>query len=149
MKIRSYSVVDRDACLQILGGNTPEFFIPRDRDDLTNFLDQLPGPYYIVEKAGTIAACGGWAMDDDQIAALTWGMVRRDLHRQGIGRFLLHHRLNAIRDDGRARLVRIRTVQLVQGFYECEGFEVVDVVPNGYGDGLDRVTMTFGRNHER
>jgi N-acetylglutamate synthase-like GNAT family acetyltransferase len=149
MNIRTYTVNDRDACLQILEGNTPEFFVPKDCDELANFLDNLPGPYYIVEETGEVIACGGWAMDDDEIAVLTWGMVRHDLHRQGIGRVLLHHRLNAIREDGRANIVRIRTVQLVQGFYEHEGFKVTDVVPNGYGEGLDRVTMTLRRNHER
>ena len=146
MKIRSYFLHDRHACLGILDGNTPEFFVPRDRDDFVNFLDQLPGPYYVVERAGAVVACGGWALDDEHIAALTWGMVRRDFHRQGIGRLLLHHRLNAIRDDGRARIVRIRTIQLVQGFFQREGFEVVEVVPNGFGEGLDRVTMILGTN---
>jgi ribosomal protein S18 acetylase RimI-like enzyme len=141
MKIRSYKVRDRDACLLILDGNTPQFFIPKDRADFANFLDALPGPYYVVEQAGAVVACGGWAMDDEHIAALTWGMVHRGFHRQGIGRLLLHHRLNAIQHDGRARMVRIRTIQLVQGFFQREGFEVVDVVPNGFGEGLDRVTM--------
>ena len=143
MKIRPYTADDRHGCLRILEGNTPAFFVPTDANDLSYFLDELPGPYYIIEDAGTVIACGGWAMDNKDTAALTWGMVRRDQHRKGIGRLLLHHRLNAIREDGRAKIVRIRTVQLVQGFYEREAFEVVDVVPNGYGEGLDRVTMTI------
>ena len=143
MKIRSYSAGDRDACLHILEGNMPEFFVPMDANDFSDFLDDLPGPYYIVDEAATVVACGGWAMDTEDIAALTWGMVRRDLHRKGIGRVLLHYRLDAIRNDGRAKIVRIRTVQLVQAFYEREGFKVVEVVPNGYGEGLDRVTMAL------
>jgi N-acetylglutamate synthase-like GNAT family acetyltransferase len=82
-------------------------------------------------------------MDAEEVAALTWGMVRRDLHRQGIGRDLLHYRLKAIRADGRAKVVRLRTVPLVQEFFARQGFDVVDVVPNGYGPGLDRVTMAL------
>ncbi len=141
MEIRSYSVLDLQACLEILEGNTPEFFVPEDRDDFSEFLDNLPGPYFVIEEQGTIIACGGWAMDAENVAALTWGMVRRNLHRRGIGRDLLRYRLKTIRDDGRAKLVRIRTVQLVQGFFAREGFAVVDVVPNGFGAGLNRVTM--------
>jgi hypothetical protein len=38
-------------------------------------------------------------------------------------------------------LVRVRTAQLVQGFFVREGFSVVDVVVNGFGAGLDKVTM--------
>jgi N-acetylglutamate synthase-like GNAT family acetyltransferase len=143
MKIRNYSVHDRQSCVQVLDGNTPEFFVPKDRDDFSRFLDNLPGPYFVIEDRGLIVACGGWAMDAEEVAALTWGMVRRDLHRQGIGRDLLHYRLKAIRADGRAKVVRLRTVPLVQEFFARQGFDVVDVVPNGYGAGLDRVTMAL------
>jgi hypothetical protein len=58
-----------------------------------------------------------------------------------LGRELLRFRLNAIRNDGRATLVRVRTAQLVQGFFVREGFSVVDVVLNEFGAGLDKVTM--------
>jgi GNAT superfamily N-acetyltransferase len=133
----------RQSCLQVLHGNTPEFFVLKDRDDFSRFLDNLPGPYFVIEDRGLIVACGGWAMDAEEVAALTWGMVRRDLHRQGIGRDLLHYRLKAIRADGRAKVVRLRTVPLVQEFFARQGFDVVDVVPNGYGAGLDRVTMAL------
>jgi hypothetical protein len=54
-------------------------------------------------------------MDNKDTAALTWGMVRRDQHRKGIGRLLLHHRLNAIREDGRAKIVRIRPFSWFKG----------------------------------
>jgi GNAT superfamily N-acetyltransferase len=141
MKIRSYSQSDRHACLEILESNTPEFFIPTDCDGYATFLDNLPGPYFVLEQFGQIAACGGWALDTAGVADLTWGMVRRKFHRRGLGRELLRFRLNAIRNDGRATLVRVRTAQLVQGFFIREGFSVVDVVLNGFGAGLDKVTM--------
>jgi ribosomal protein S18 acetylase RimI-like enzyme len=80
-------------------------------------------------------------MDADGVADLTWGMVRRDLRRRGLGRELLRFRLNAIHNDSRATLVRVRTAQLVQGFFIREGFSVIDVVVNGFGPGLDKVTM--------
>jgi hypothetical protein len=35
--IRSYTPRDREACLDILDGNTPEFFVSADRDALRNF----------------------------------------------------------------------------------------------------------------
>lgn len=97
------------------------FFVPTDANDLSYFLDELPGPYYIIEDAGTVIACGGWAMDNKDTAALTWGMVRRDQHRKGIGRLLLHHRLNAIREDGRAKIVRIRPFSWFKGSMSEKG----------------------------
>jgi hypothetical protein len=119
MNIRSYSQSDRHACLEILESNTPEFFIPTDCDGYGAFLDNLPGPYFVLEEFGQIAACGGWAMDADGVADLTWGMVRRDLHRRGLGRELL--RFGSTRSTTTAG--------------------VVDVVLDGFGAGLDKVTM--------
>jgi N-acetylglutamate synthase-like GNAT family acetyltransferase len=139
--IRSYTPRDREACLDILDGNTPEFFVSADRDAFAKFLDNCPGPYFVVEEHGAVVACGGWAVESQDVAVLTWGMVRRDLHRRGIGRRLIHHRLAGIRADGRANTVRIRTVQLVQEFFGREGFAVTGVVPNGFGQSLDQVTM--------
>lgn len=141
MLVRPWVADDRQACLDILAENTPEFFVPGDRDALAAFLSDLPGPYFVGERDGQVIACGGWALDTDEVAVLTWGMVRRSLHRQGIGRALLRYRLDAIARGSRASLVRINTVQLVQGFFAKEGFRVVAVVPDAFGPGLDRVTM--------
>src|SRR4029453_1848080 len=124
MNIRSYSQSHRHACLEILESNTPEFFIPTDCDGYATFLDDLPAPYFVLEQFGQIAACGGWALDTAGVADLTWGMVRRRFHRRGLGRELLRFRLNAIRNDGRATLVRVRTAQLVQGFFVREDFRL-------------------------
>ena len=36
-----------------------------------------------------------------------------------------------------------RTIPIVQGFFAREGFKVVEVLPDGYGPGFDRVTMNL------
>jgi len=95
--IRPYSVQGAPACMDILEGNTPDFFLPTDQQELAAFLDDLPGPYLVVEEHGRIVACGGWAMDPEEVADLTWCMVRREFQRRGIGPGLLQHRLEAIR----------------------------------------------------
>lgn len=141
MVIRPYSQDDRRSCLEILEDNTPEFFVAGDRDSLAKFLSQLPGPYFVGEDQGAIVACGGWALDSVDVAALTWGMVRRAHHRRGLGRALLNFRLDSIKKRTQAHLARIQTVQLVQGFFAKEGFTIVHVEADGFGLGLDRVTM--------
>ncbi|MBI2924911.1 MAG: GNAT family N-acetyltransferase [Verrucomicrobia bacterium] len=143
MKIRPYARRDRQACLDILEGNTPEFFVPEDRDVLAAFLENLPGPYLVAEEQESIVACGGWAMDSEGVADLTWGMVRRTFQGREIGHALLRHRLRSIREETGATIARVRTTQLVQRFFAHEGFIVVAVVPNGFGPGLDRVTMNL------
>ena len=69
------------------------------------------------------------------------GMVRRDRQGQGIGRDFLRYRLRAVRNDGRAKVVRLRTIPIVHGFFAKEGFNVVNVLADGYGPGLHCVTM--------
>ena len=141
MNIRSYSPADRAACFRILASNIPEYFLPTDRDTFSEFLDHLPGPYFALDPCGQIVACGGWAIDETGVADLTWAMVRRDLHGRGLGRELLRFRLDAIRQQTQATLVRVRTTQLVQGFFTRNGFRVMETVVNGYGTGQDMVTM--------
>ena len=92
MFIREYLSGDREACLEVLESNTPEFFLENDRNEFSAFLDELPGPYFVVE-------------------------------------------------DDRAESVILRAVRLVPSFFAREGFRIVEVVPNGFGPGLDRVTM--------
>ena len=140
-RFRSYALADRKACLDVLESNTPPFFLPTDRLLFEAFLQQLPGPYFVLTEHDRVAACGGCASDADGAAALTWGMVRRDLHCRGLGRELLRYRLDVIGGTGAPTLVRVRTSQLVQGFFETEGFTLRSVVPNGFGPGLDKVTM--------
>ena len=104
MKIHSYSPLDHRPCLEILASNVPEFFIPTDPDGYAAFLENLPGPYFVLEELGRIAACGGWAMNQHGVADLTWGMVLREFHRRGLGRELLRFRLNSIRSSSQATL---------------------------------------------
>jgi len=53
-----------------------------------------------------VIACGGWAMTSGDAAVLTWGMVRRALHRQGIGRSMLRFRLESSRETNEPALLR-------------------------------------------
>lgn len=138
--IRSYTPNDREACLALLRGNIPEHFTPDEERQLDAFLGDLPGPYFVVEEAGELVACGGIATEpnDQTAAALCWGIVRHDRQGRGIGRALTLHRLAAL--PGVTR-VRINTSQKVQGFYAKLGFVVTHVTPNGFGPGLDEVRM--------
>ena len=142
MLIRPYLEADRSACLQLLRGNVPEHFVASDENDFAGFLDTLSGPYFVVEDGHEIVACGGIAADDDEIAALCWGIVAAHRQRMGIGTMLTAHRIETfLALHPRIRMVRIHTTQKVQAFYEKHGFEVKSVRANAYGEGLDHVVM--------
>ena len=141
MTFRPFEDEDRAGCLALLHSNTPEYFTPEDEGEFLGFLDANPGPYFVAEDQGRIVACGGWAEEKDGVPVMTWGIVHRELHGQGIGRQMLRFRLQCVQDAGSYQSVRLRTVQQVQGFFEKEGFAVTSVEPDGYGPGFDKVTM--------
>jgi GNAT superfamily N-acetyltransferase len=139
--IRLYSAGDREACLEVLRSNTPEFFLPSDAEDFAAFLDRGPGPYVVLEEEGSVMACGGWFEEGDQTAGLSWGMVRRAAHGKGLGKRLLNYRLERIGRDLNARQIILQTIPEVSGFFTRAGFEVVSVEPGAYGGVFDRIRM--------
>jgi ribosomal protein S18 acetylase RimI-like enzyme len=142
--IRPYTPADLDDCLAIFDTNVPRYFISSERDAFRAFLENPPGPYLVLTDAdGTIVACGGHAASADEPgrADLCWGMVRQEKHRRGLGRHLIHARIDAAKRDPAVRVIALNTSQLTTGFYERFGFHVTDVEPDGYGPGLDRCEM--------
>ena len=142
--VRAYAPADRAACLALFDGNVPTFFTPGERADFAAFLDAYAADwaFQVVERGGAIVACGGHRVAaDGATAGFCWGMVDRAQHRTGIGRILTQARLDAARATPGVRQVRLDTSQHTKGFYARFGFVVEQVVPDGYGPGLDRVDM--------
>lgn len=139
---RPYQPADLEACLRLFDGNTPHFFDPSERELFIGYLGRSTAPFFVIERNGAIVACGGYAIEPDgATASLTWGMVERTLHGQGIGQQLTAKRLDAIRTLAQLRQVQINTSQHTQRFYARFGFETIKVTPDGYGPGIDRWDM--------
>jgi ubiquinone/menaquinone biosynthesis C-methylase UbiE len=74
--LRNFAPADLSACLAIFDSNVPEFFVPAERAAFASFLAALPGPYLVVQQAGEVVACGGYAVEPGTATAdLCWGMV--------------------------------------------------------------------------
>ncbi|HEY4364421.1 MAG TPA: GNAT family N-acetyltransferase [Bryobacteraceae bacterium] len=144
MEVRPYAPADRGACLAVFDSNVPEFFRSEERREFEDFLTAPKCPYFVMELAEGIAGCGGYCLTEEQTAArMVWGMVRRELHRKGLGRFLLLYRLHEIGALAGVQLVQLDTSQAAAPFFASQGFKVTGVVKDGYGAGLDRVSMTM------
>jgi ribosomal-protein-alanine N-acetyltransferase len=153
MQIRPYVPADRAACLAIFEGNMPRYFALGEWSDFARWLDaqdagqlaypeNLAEPYFVVEDNRQVIACGGFCAHRRQlVVGLAWGMVRHDLHRQGIGRTLLEHRLQLAHTHYPAYAVVLDTSQHSYPFFERLGFRVMRIIPDGYGPGLDRYDM--------
>jgi GNAT superfamily N-acetyltransferase len=144
MDIRPCLATDRDACLAVFDSNTPDSFDPSERPEFALFLESLKGTYLVLEHAGQIVACGGHYLTADPTRArLAWGMVHREHHRQGLGRFLLLYRLRELGKLPGVQVVLVNTSQHAVGFFAKLGFKTLEVKPNGFAPGLDEVRMAM------
>ena len=143
MIVREYLPSDRPRCLAVFDSNVGESFLDSERPDFENYLDTMPGPYFVVDENDVILACGGYAanIDEPDTADLCWGMVRRDLQGTGLGKLLVAARLERIEADARFRHVFLKTSHETAAFYERFGFVTEQVIEHGITEGLHRVDM--------
>jgi GNAT superfamily N-acetyltransferase len=140
---REYSPDDRIACLAVFDTNVPESFLTAERESFAAFLDELPGPYFVLaDEAGDVVACGGYAISTGTATAdLCWGMVTRDRQGTGLGRLLVEIRLERIGADSSATDAALKTSQHTRAFYERLGFTTTRVVRDGIAPGMDTCEM--------
>ncbi len=145
----TYTEHDKAAVLAVLRSNTPEFFAEREEEDLVATLDDPDGPHWVLRTSDEVVGYGGFEIGNMyNRVVLTWGMVHRKMHRQGLGRFLLAHRAReaARETGGNTRWLVVDTTPHVAPFYEKCGFDRVEVWEDGYRAGFDMVVlrMPFG-----
>ena len=142
MDVRPYQPADRSACLDVFDSNQPDYFAAHERPAFENFLATATTPYFVMEHEGTIVGCGGYAVDG-RSGRLCWGMIRRNLHRHGFGRFLLLYRMRQMtRHEAEIEMVELDTTPRSAPFFLSQGFRILSTVADGYGPGLDRVEMS-------
>lgn len=150
MEFREYQPTDREACLQILRSNVPEYFYESDLADFERFLDHLPGPFFVVTgPQAIIIACGGIARGKTgpTEAVLCYGMVNGARLRQGVGKELLRKRLEVFLPlQPQIERITVNTTQKIEGFFEKFGFCVAEREPDGFGPGLDRVYLVAAKD---
>ncbi|HEU0119030.1 MAG TPA: GNAT family N-acetyltransferase [Bryobacteraceae bacterium] len=117
MEIRDYTPNDEAGCLAICRS----LDIKPDVGAFASYLAQPPDFYYVAEHDGVIVACGGFGLDRSG-AELQWGMVGKQWQRQGLGRFLLFHRLREIGKKSNVEMVRLRAPVSESAFFAKQGF---------------------------
>jgi len=137
MDIRPYLPADREACLSVFDSNTPRSFTARDRSAYEQYLDQPGRIYFVLEHDGAIVVGGGFSVDvPAKLATLQWGIVRSDMQKLGLGRYLLMFRLREIGKLGDIGMVHLETPQLSAPFFEKQGFRLT-----GASTGPNRVAL--------
>jgi predicted GNAT family N-acyltransferase len=144
MDARQYAEDDLAACLAVFDSNVPKFYDVSERAGFEEFLAGNPWPYVVLEHAGEIVGCGGWAPEEGgALISMTWGMVRRSLHGNGLGRFLLMYRVREAAKTPGVERVRLSTSQHTAEFFRKQGFKVTEVEKDGFAPGIDRIEMVM------
>lgn len=142
--LRPYTPADLPGCLGLFDSNSPLYFDRSERADYEQFLHDPAdrGDYFVLEgEGGELLACGGVWVSPDGLGGLSWGMVRGDLHGQGLGTRLTVYRLEQLQQRPEVRHIRIDTSQHTEAFYARHGFVVTGRTPDGFAPGLDEVKM--------
>ena len=108
------------------------FFAPDERAAFAAFLDNPKSVYLVMEHDGRLVGCGGYrAESGNPLAGLAWGMIHRQFHRQGLGRYLLLYRMKEIGRVPGVQMVELRTTPEVAPFFEKYAFRVVGAADGG------------------
>ena len=142
--IRPYIAADRDVCIAVFRSNSPRYFDGAEQPEFEAFLDKPIGSYFVMELAGSIVACGGCYVRD-RTGRLSWGMVSIENHRASIGSILLAWRIDHLFRLPEVSDIAIDTSQHTAGFYLRHGFRITGQVSDGFGLGIDQVSMSLQR----
>lgn len=142
--VRPYVPDDLPACLAIFDSNLPTFFSAAEREEFRLFLQDAGAEnslYLVLAQGNVVLACGGLSILPDGLAHLSWGMVDRAHHGQGLGTRLTLARLALARATPGLTQIALATSQHTRRFYEGMGFTALKVTPDGFGPNLDRCDM--------
>ncbi|AZA99384.1 N-acetyltransferase [Chryseobacterium joostei] len=143
MKIIQYTKIFRKDCIEIFNSNVPKFFSPEELPLFESFLDDdTEENYFVVKMDGPVIGCGGFFLNaQNNIAGLSWGMIHSNYHGKGIGRALTQYRIDLLKQNYPTLPYKIETSQHTAEFYQKNGFKTVEIVPDGFGKGIDKYTM--------
>ena len=150
MLIRPYVAADRQSCIAAFKSNMPRFFMPDELEDFGNWLkdveeNKINAPneqYFVVEQDNEVIACRGFSIyPKKQRAIMTWGLVHNSLHKKGIGKALILHRINAIRSIAPSVIIGLDTTQHSFSFFEKLGFVTIKITEDSYGEAMHRYDM--------
>lgn len=149
MDILKYESKYRAQCIRAFDSNLGRYFAPSEREEFIEFLDSLPSDteYFICLKNDRLLACGGLSKNQET-GSLAWGLVHNDYHGQGIGTTLTDYRLSYLKANSEVQVIKIETSQHTEGFYQKRGFVTTGTVTDGFGEGIDCVSMEYIRSNE-
>lgn len=145
MQLRPFQPADKTICLAIFESNLPLYFVDKEQEEFSVYLDEECIPnYWILEDNDKVVGCGGiYENFKDNSVGLAWGMIHNNSHKKGYGTFLTKFRVERMIEKYPTRIKRLATSQHTFPFYEKMGFKVTKITEKGFGEDIDRYDMVL------
>lgn len=142
--IREYLPADKDAVMNLIRLNIPDFFAAEEESDLSKYLEKEIEFYYVLLVDGQIVGCGGINFAENRtIGKISWDIIHPTFQGKKLGTKLLKHRISVLKTIDSVQKITVRTSQLTYRFYEKHGF-VLNEIKKDYGsEGFDMYSMEF------
>ena len=138
---RPFSLTDYKSCLKMFDANTPDNFAPNERDDYERFIAASPSFYRVcLVKEKVVGAYGIAIETQTNRGRIRWIMTTVSSRGIGLGRFMMLELLDHAREIG-IGFIDIAASQQSASFFKSFGAMEQRREPEGWGPGLDRVTM--------
>lgn len=145
--IRKYKPEDKEVLVQIMNNNVPQYFAETEVADYVNYLENEVQEYFVAVLDDRIIAGAGVNYErEKQLAKISWDVVDRGYHHQGIGTLLLNHRLEVISNKKNIKTISVRTSQHAYAFYEKNGFKLLERHIDYWAEGFDMYKMVLSKN---
>lgn len=149
-KIREYKLEDKPQVMKLFLLNTPQYFSKKEEADLHHYLDNERELFYVMEYNGRIIGCGGINfVENGAIGKLSWDIFHPDYQGKSLGTELLQYRISKLKSTKSVLKITVRTSQLAYGFYEKQGFELLDIVKDYWADGFDLYHLEYKEFEKR
>lgn len=142
--IREYEQTDKEAVMNLIRLNTPEYFAPAEEVDLSDYLENERELYYVLLFDGKIVGCGGINFaNDGKIGKLSWDIFHPDYQGKSLGSQLLKYRMDKLKSIDGIQKITVRTSQVAYKFYEKQGFELTEIKKDYWAKGFDMYRMEY------
>ena len=144
IRVREYTIDDRETVLNLLRLNTPHYFSPEEEKYLVHYLDHEIEFYYVIEVERQIVGCGGInVFEEENLARISWDFLHPEFQGKGLGTKLLEHRIEKIQSMKHIKTIIVRTSQMAYKFYEKSDFQLTELVKNYWAEGFDLYKMEY------
>lgn len=142
--IREYLPTDKEAVMNLIKLNTPNFFAEEEADDLNKYLDKEIELYYVLLVDGKIVGCGGINFAENKtIGKISWDIIHPNFQGKSLGSKLLKYRIEILRAIPSVQKITVRTSQVAYKFYEKQGFTLNEIKKNYWAEGFDMYSMKY------